>query len=272
MQKYQALAGKALALIQTTLTATQVASISHIFGTTRDNRTKAMQIMMHFRQCYGHSTMANTNPIKDEMDSLPVATDALSAEYLVAGLTFWNHCLALMEPPAPESDSSMIARLFKKLRGTMFDLVALQINELNPNFVVAISMLTRTLTLHRQRNPTRDSTYPSQTVTSAPSYQVNQQSSTSVVTSAPTYQVNAQSGVPDDTPCWNCRQNPQIAFHTRDSCKALHCANCGSSWASYSHPSFHKFTHCPLKQSQQRHQSSSSTPFVRQSNSFSNKQ
>ena len=131
MQKYQALAGKALAHIQTTLTATQVASISHIFGTTRDNRTKAMQIMLHFRQCYGYSTMANTNPIKDEMDSLPDATDASSAEFLVAGLTFWNHCLALMDHPTSETDSSMIARLFKKLKGAMFDLVALQINELN---------------------------------------------------------------------------------------------------------------------------------------------
>ena len=155
MQRNEAVFGQVLSIVLSNLTAVQVANVVHITVDPQENgRSKALSIILYYRNLFGSNSMANTNPIKDQMMRIPEATDAVSADYVISCLAFWNTCLAQMLPvSAAESDSALIARLFDKLKASMFDLVAQEINRSNPTFLVACSMVQSTITLARQRAP-----------------------------------------------------------------------------------------------------------------------
>jgi hypothetical protein len=133
---------------------------------------------------------------------------------------------------AAETDSALIARLFEKLKGSMFDLVAQDINRANPTFLAACSMVQSTITLARQR---------------APTIQRSLQSQDSVMSSSSSYQVNASTSFNDVNPCWNCKGYPQMIRHSRDACQALHCRNCNVMWRTPADPTYHRFFECPIK-------------------------
>jgi hypothetical protein len=234
IQRVEAHYGQALNVVLTNLTGIQIAGVSYITTNFElDGRLQAIQIISHFQNHYGTNKMANCNPIKDQMSRIPIATDASGADYVISALAFWNSCLAQLLPTsAAETDSAMVSRLFALLQGQMFDLVAQQINLMDPTFLVACDMVQKTITLTRQR---------SQTLVRSPP---------AVDSMVNINQVNASSIYSANTveiPCWNCKYNPQIAPHSREQCQALHCNNCNSVWRSIKDPKYHHFAECPIQ-------------------------
>ena len=258
--------GKCLDIVKSSLTATQLASVSNFLNNGQmDDRWKVLQILRHFTNLYGTDQVQNTNPIKQQMRAISPAVDGKGALRVLGALTFWNDCLRQISPGAAESDQALLNLLFEKLGDPMFDMVLMNINDSQVSFTQAVGMIHRAIALAEQRGQGRSSGTVFNPATMV------QQVATSEYDGSHVNQMAAsrpsRPGSLDEVPCWNCKSSSQFQFHSRANCQALHCNNCNKCWLSYRDPGYHVFTECPQgsnsRNNQSRGRSASPAPFVR---------
>jgi hypothetical protein len=89
IQRMESVFGQTLTTVLSNLSAVQVANVVHItIDPLVNGRLKAITIINYNRDIYGTNSMANTNPIKDQMQKIPEAFDAPSADYVLSALAF----------------------------------------------------------------------------------------------------------------------------------------------------------------------------------------
>jgi hypothetical protein len=260
------LIGKAYGILIDSLSVYPLATVRHILDDDNlDDRTRIQNVVTYFREHDGAVTPTKVAAIEKQISDIPPATEAKSAHYLLAALTNFNGLLKKYGDAYHLSGAKLRHILSQALQDPIFLTVVAKIDDspdmtweqMSQAVTNAIARHASNEFLTSRKRPADDLMY---------SATIQSMSSTALPSNIVAMQRNPSFK------CWNCSGSDHHARH----CVALFCNNCGNSFPSRDHPSYHSFFNCPWvahqtqprpqQQSQPRPQQQSQPqhqPFVR---------